>query len=93
MCERAPFKYFKTNLEVIRLTVMMYVRLPLSLRNVEGLLHKRWIDVRRESVRLWWSRFGPVFAFEIKRKKVDRVRALSRPIASRIVGDRRLVAA
>jgi transposase-like protein len=31
---RNPFKYFKTSPEIIRLAVMMYIRFPLSLRNV-----------------------------------------------------------
>ena len=39
-----PFRYFKTSPEIIRLAVMMYVRFPLSLRNVEDLLHERGID-------------------------------------------------
>lgn len=34
----SPFRYFNSSLEVIRLVVMMYVRFPLSLRNVENLL-------------------------------------------------------
>jgi putative transposase len=32
---RNPFRYFNSSPEVIRLVVMMYVRYPLSLRNVE----------------------------------------------------------
>jgi transposase-like protein len=36
MAKQNPFKYFKTSPEVIRLAVMMYIRFPLSLRNVEG---------------------------------------------------------
>ena len=39
MPKPSPFKYFKTSPEIIRLAVMMYVRFPLSLRNVEDLLH------------------------------------------------------
>jgi len=39
MTKRSPFRYFKTSPEIIRLAVMMYVRFPLSLRNVEDLLH------------------------------------------------------
>ncbi len=39
---------------MIRLVVMMYVRYPLSLRNVEDLLFERGIDICRETVRLWW---------------------------------------
>jgi putative transposase len=46
MKKRSPFRYFKTNPEIIRWAVMMYVRFPLSLRNVEDLLHKRGIDSR-----------------------------------------------
>ena len=33
-----PFRWFGSSPEVIRLVVMMYVRYPLSLRNVEDLL-------------------------------------------------------
>jgi hypothetical protein len=48
-----PFKYFKTSPEIIRLAVMMYVRYPLSRRNVEDLLHKRGIDISHETVHFW----------------------------------------
>ena len=77
MSSHCPFRYFKTSPEIIRLAVMMYVRFPLSLRNGEDLLHERGIDVSRETVRFWWSRFGPIFAREIRRKRVDRMRAYS----------------
>ena len=46
-----PFRYFKTSPEIIRLAVMMYVRFPLSLKNVEDLLHERGIDICHETVR------------------------------------------
>ena len=72
-----PFRHFKTSPEIIRLAVMMYVRFPLSLRNVEDLLHERGIDVSHETVRFWWNRFGPTFAAEIRRQRVDRMRAFS----------------
>lgn len=62
MTKRSPFPYFRTSPEIIRLAVMMYVRVPLSLRNVEDLLHARGVDVRHETIRLWWNRFGPMFA-------------------------------
>ena len=45
MTQRSPFRYFKTSPEIIRLAVMLYVRFPPSLRNVEDLLHERGIDV------------------------------------------------
>ena len=64
-----PFRYFNSSPEVIRLTVMMYVRYPLSLRQVEDLLHERGIDISRETVRFWWNRFGPMFASEIRKRR------------------------
>jgi putative transposase len=40
---------------VIRLVVMMHVEYPLSLRNVEDLLHERRIDAGHQTVRFWWN--------------------------------------
>ena len=70
-----PFRYFKTSPEIIRLAVMLYIRFPLSLRNVEGLLHERGIEISHETVRFWWNRFGPMFAAEIRRRRVERMRS------------------
>jgi len=39
---------------------MVYVRFPLSLRNVEDLLR-------------WWNRFGSMFAAKIRQKRVHRM--------------------
>jgi putative transposase len=69
-----PFRYFNSSPAVIRLVVMMYVRFPLSLRNVEDLLFERGIDICHETVRLWWNRFGPLFAADIRRQRVLRMR-------------------
>ena len=69
-----PFRWFDSSPEVIRLVVLMYVRYPLSLRNVEDLLFERGIDICHETVRKWWNRFGPMFAGEIRRKRVQRMR-------------------
>ena len=66
----SPFRYFNSSPEVIRLAVLMYVKYPLSLRNVEDLLHERGIDISHETVRLWWNRFGPLFAADIRRQRV-----------------------
>ena len=65
-----PFRYFNSSPEVIRLAVMMYIRYPLSLRQVEDLLFDRGIDVCHEMIRFWWNRFGPMFAAEIKRRRI-----------------------
>jgi len=77
MTKPSPFRYFRTSPEIIRLAVMIFVRFPLSLRNVEDLLHERGIDVSYESVRFWWHRFGQIFAAEIRRKRVQKMRAHS----------------
>ena len=69
-----PFRYFNSSPEVIRLVVMMYVRYPLSLRNVEDLLAERGIEISHETVRFWWNRFGPMFAAEIQKKRVAHLR-------------------
>ena len=49
---------------------MMYIRYPLSLRQVEDILFERGIDICHETVRFWWNRFGPMFAAEIRRRRV-----------------------
>jgi putative transposase len=66
-----PFRYFNSSPKFIRLTVMMYVRYPLSLRQVEDLLFERGIDICHETVRFWWNRFGPMFAAEIRKRRVQ----------------------
>ncbi len=53
---------------------MMYVRFPLSLRNVEDLLFERGIDICHKTVRLWWNRFGPMFAADIRRQRASGMR-------------------
>ena len=66
-----PFRYFNSSPEVIGLMVMMYIRYPMSLRQVEDLLFERGIDICHETVRLWWNRFGPMFAAEIRKCRVQ----------------------
>jgi putative transposase len=65
-----PFRYFNSSPEVIRLAVMMYIRYPLSLRQIEDLLHERGIDICHETVRFWWNRFGPMFAAAIRKRRI-----------------------
>ena len=72
-----PFRYFNSSPAVIRLVVMMYVKYPLSLRNVEDLLAERGINICHETVRFWWNRFGPMFAAELRRKRVESMRAFT----------------
>ena len=57
--------------------MMLYVWFPLSLRNIEDLLHERDVEISYETVRFWWNRFGPMFAAEIRRNRVSRIRSYS----------------
>jgi putative transposase len=66
-----PFRYFNSSPEVIRSAVLLYVKYPLSLRHVEDILAERGINISHETVRQWWSRFGPLFAAEIKKKRIS----------------------
>jgi putative transposase len=75
MTKRSPFRYFKTSPEIIRLAVMLYVRFPLSLWNVEDLLHERGVDVSHQTVRFWWHRFGPMFAAEKKKRRIEGMKS------------------
>jgi putative transposase len=71
MTKHSPFCYFKTSPEIIRLAVMVYVRFPLSLRNVEDILHECGIEISHEKVRFWWNRFGLQFAAGIREQRVS----------------------
>ena len=70
----SPFRYFHSAPELIREVVMLHIRFPLSLRNVEDLLSERGYGLCHETVRLWWNRFGPMFAAEIWRRRISRLR-------------------
>lgn len=47
---RSPFRYFHSSPEIIRMVVMLYVRYPLSLGNVEDLLFERGYELCHETV-------------------------------------------
>jgi len=49
--------------------MMYYVRYPLSLRQVEDILHERSIDISYETIRFWWNRFGSKFAKAIRKNR------------------------
>lgn len=55
-----------TSPEIIRLAVMRYVQFPLSLRNIDDLMHERSIGISHETARFRWNRFGPLCAEEIQ---------------------------
>ena len=73
--QASTFRCFHPSPEVIRLVVMLYVRFPPSLRNEEDLLIERGIDICHETVRRWWNRLGPLFAADIRRQRVSRMRS------------------
>ena len=66
-----PLRYFNSSPEVIRLAVMMYIRYPLSLRQIEDLLFERGIGICHETVRFWWNRFGPMFAAAVRKRRIQ----------------------
>ena len=70
----SPFRCFNSSPEVIRLVVMIYVRVPLSLHNAEDLLFEREIDICHETARHSWNRVGPLFAGDIRRQRVSRMK-------------------
>jgi transposase-like protein len=59
-----PFRYFNSLPQVIRLVVMMYVRFPLSLRNVEDLPFECGVHLCHEKVRL--SREGATVVEQVR---------------------------
>lgn len=69
-----PFRWFDSSPEVIQMVVMLYVRFPLSLRNVEDLAFERGVDICHETVRTWLNRFGPIFAAWIRSRRVSAMR-------------------
>lgn len=50
--------------------MLVYMRFPLSLRNVKDLLAERGVDLSHETIRFWWDRSGLVFAGEVRRRRV-----------------------
>ena len=75
MPNSVSFRCFKTSPEIIQLAVMLYVRFPLSLRNVEDLLYERGVDVSYQTVRYWWHKFGSQFAHQIKKRRAGGMQA------------------
>lgn len=75
--DQKPFRYFNTSPEMIQLGVLMYVRFPLSLLNVEDFLHERGIGFCHESVRLWGDRFGTFFGDKICKRNSEAMRQVS----------------
>ena len=54
---------------IIQVTVWMYTRFTLSLRDVEELLAERGLDISYETVRRWFLKFGQVYARSIRQRR------------------------
>ena len=54
---------------IIQVTVWMYARFTLSLRDVEELLAERGLDISYETVRRWFLKFGQVYARSIRHRR------------------------
>ena len=63
--------------------MLMDVKYPRSLQHVEDLLAERGIDICHETVRLRWNRFGPIFAAELRRKRVDHEGEVLEPFVTK----------
>ena len=72
MPRKCPFKYFKSSRDIIRFAVKLRIHYGLSLRQCEDMLAERGIDVSYEAIRYWVQRFGPLFANEIRKRRVKR---------------------
>ena len=62
------FKRHRFPPDIIRLSIWLYYRFTLSLRDVEELLAERGIDASYETVRCWANKFGPAIAANIRRR-------------------------
>ena len=63
------FKRHRFPADVIRHAVWLYFRFSLSFRDVEELLAQRGIDVSYETIRCWTTKFGPLIARRLKRRR------------------------
>ena len=54
---------------IIRDAVWLYLRFPLSYRDVEELLAEHGIEVSYESIRRWVAHFGPHYAAELRKRE------------------------
>ena len=63
------YRGYRFPAEVIAHAVWLYLRFPLSFRDVEEMLAERGIRVSYETVRCWVTKFGPQFATELRKRE------------------------
>ena len=54
---------------VIQHAVWLYLRFTLSYPDIEDLLAERGLDISYETVRRWVTKFGPLFARELRHRR------------------------
>ena len=59
MPKPGPFHCFKTNPKIIGVPVMVYIRFPLSMRNVKDMLHGKGIVFGQVALQSLWDKLGP----------------------------------
>ena len=59
MKNELSFRYFKISYGIIQHSVVLYVRMSRSLRNLKDFLHEVGVDMRYEPARKLWHCFGP----------------------------------
>ena len=64
-----PYRGVRFPKAIIEYAIWLYLRFMLSLRDVEELLAERGIVVTYETVRVWVSRFGPLIAWRLRRRR------------------------
>jgi putative transposase len=74
MAEPGASNNFNVSPEIIRRAVMLGIRFPLSLWDLEDLAKERGGHVSRETIRSGWHGFGPTFAAEIPRLRIEGMR-------------------
>jgi len=65
---RSPYHGHRLPPAIIQHVVWLYLRFPLSLRDVEDMLAERGLDLTYETVRRWVCKFGPLFARDLRKR-------------------------
>ena len=70
---KSVYRGHRFPLAIIQLTVWMYDRFALSLRDVEELLAERGLDISYETIRRWFLKLGQVYAAGLRKARYQPV--------------------
>lgn len=70
-----PFCPLKASPKIIRLTAMLHIRFPLSLRNLTDPLHERGDEICHETSHYWRKRFGLMSAAENLGRRIQDMKS------------------